>query len=197
MTSRTEVEGLRKAQIMKATRDVVCEKGFDKTTMRDIGSRAGMSAAIVCYYFDDKKRLMRETLMEACLVHRAFILAIIDRADLSPADKLDLVVEDTLPIDDEQRKEWRFWLDYWAESARDEDLRIPVAETNVRFRGHIERILEQGVASGVFRGDIPAADLARDLAAMIDGYSTAMILDPENITKSMVKAAVRRRVAPC
>ena len=60
---RVETEGLRKKQIMEATRDVISEKGLDRTTMRDIGHRAGMSAAIVCYYFDDKKRLMKETLI--------------------------------------------------------------------------------------------------------------------------------------
>ncbi len=196
MPPRTDTESRRKAQIIQATRDVICEKGVDRTTMRDIGNRAGMSAAIVCYYFDDKKRLMKETLIDSCLKHRTTLTEIIER-DLSPAKKIELMVEEEFPTSEADLREWRFWLEYWAEAARDEELRVFIAEADVRFRKHFERVIVEGANSGAFRADVPPAVLAMDVAATIDGFAKSAMHDPERITLDAARAAGLRIVLLC
>ena len=195
MPVRTETEGLRKKQIMQATRDVISEKGLDRTTMRDIGQRAGMSAAIVCYYFDDKKRLMKETLMDASTTHRGTLDAIIS-SDQPPMQKFEAAVRDSLPISSEQQREWRLWLDYWAEAARDPDFRAFIADSEARFRGYLESIIREG-RGGIFRTDLDPAQLAMSAVAVIEGLAIAYILDPVRVDLETAMDLIKRHVAPC
>jgi AcrR family transcriptional regulator len=191
MPIRTETEGLRKKQIMQATRDVIAEKGLDRTTMRDIGQRAGMSAAIVCYYFEDKKRLMKETLADASAVHRGNLEAII-ASKQPPMEKLVAALKENLPISGANHREWRLWLDYWAEAARDPELRTFIAESEVRFRGAISRIIAPGAAAGVFRSDATPDALAAGVVGMLEGLGIMHIMDPANVDiASIVESAVR------
>ena len=195
MAVRTETEGLRKKQIMQATRDVISEKGLDRTTMRDIGQRAGMSAAIVCYYFDDKKRLMKETLLDASTSHRSTLDAIINSSQ-PPLEKLDAAIRDSLPISGDQQREWRLWLDYWAEAARDPDLRAAISESEARFRGFLESIIREG-AGDVFRSDIDPAQLAMAAVGILEGLAMAYIMDPLRVDLDTAISLVKRIVLPC
>ncbi len=193
---RIDTESLRKRQIIEATRDVISEKGLDRTTMRDIGHRAGMSAAIVCYYFDDKKRLMKETLIDAAAAHRNTLEGIM-ASDLAPMAKLEAAVQDSLPVTGDQQREYRFWLDYWAEAARDPDLREFISESDARFRRFFTGLIEEGAAAGVFRSDLPAADLAADVTGIIIGLAVSHLLDPQLTPIDLIVSGVKRHLAPC
>ncbi len=54
--SRTRDEGMR-ARILEAAIAVFGEKGFQETTLKDIGAGAGISTGSVYTYFDDKESL--------------------------------------------------------------------------------------------------------------------------------------------
>jgi AcrR family transcriptional regulator len=62
-----------RARIMQATVELVDERGFEGTTLGDIGERAGLARALVSYYFPGKRyllqssvhRLMQQTLAAA------------------------------------------------------------------------------------------------------------------------------------
>jgi TetR/AcrR family transcriptional repressor of bet genes len=194
MTMRTETEVLRRQQIMQATRDVISEKGLDRTTMRDIGQRAGMSAAIVCYYFEDKKRLLKETLIDASLAHRSTLDALIG-SNRPPAEKLEAAVKDNLPMTSAQQREWRFWLDYWAEAARDPELRAFIADSEARFRANVGRIIAEGGRAGVFRSDVGPEELARGVVAMLEGAGIAHIMDPRRVDISAILASIHQFLA--
>ncbi len=50
----------KKNTILKAASDVLMEVGLHKTTLDDIGKRAGMAKTSLYYYFKDKKDLVNE-----------------------------------------------------------------------------------------------------------------------------------------
>lgn len=169
-------------EILQATREVVSEKGFDRTTMRDIGNKAGLSAALVVYYFQDKATLMKETLLGALRAHRQTLEEAIADERMDPMEKLRVVVNDLLPHDEESSREWRFWLDYWAECTRHEELRGPMAESIARLRVDLQQVIEQGAAAGAFRRDLATQALATQVSSLINGLSVTMMLDPGSLT---------------
>ncbi|WP_319468391.1 TetR family transcriptional regulator [uncultured Pseudodesulfovibrio sp.] len=62
-------EGTRE-RILRAASNVFCEKGFEKTTVRDICTEANANVAAVNYHFGDKKKLYQAVLtrwMEECI----------------------------------------------------------------------------------------------------------------------------------
>lgn len=50
----------RRKQLLAAAEEVFREKGFRGATLREIGERAGMSASLISYYFNNKEALYRE-----------------------------------------------------------------------------------------------------------------------------------------
>ena len=44
--------------ILGAARELFAEQGFDRTTMRAVGARAGVDPALIYHYFGDKDRLL-------------------------------------------------------------------------------------------------------------------------------------------
>jgi AcrR family transcriptional regulator len=51
-----------RAAILAAARELFADRGFDRTTMREIGARAGVDPALIHHYFGTKDRLLVESL---------------------------------------------------------------------------------------------------------------------------------------
>jgi len=48
--------------ILEAARELFAEKGFERTTMRAVGERAGVDPALISYWFGSKDGLLLEAL---------------------------------------------------------------------------------------------------------------------------------------
>ncbi len=83
-----------KAQLLEAAGEVFAEKGFERTTGKEISERAGSSSAAVNYYYGGMEALYGEVLVEA---HRRLIgyeqLAAVVSGDGDPKQKLRKVIE--------------------------------------------------------------------------------------------------------
>jgi len=53
-------EGDSRQQILDAARELFAEKGFERTTMRAVGERAGVDPALISYWFGSKDGLLLE-----------------------------------------------------------------------------------------------------------------------------------------
>src|ERR1700735_991455 len=52
--------------LLLAAKKCLLEKGFNRTTARDIASEAGVSLAAIGYHFSSKEALLTEALLLAC-----------------------------------------------------------------------------------------------------------------------------------
>lgn len=50
----------RRAEILRAAAEVFVERGFDATTTRDIGERAGLLSGSLYHHFDTKEQMLHE-----------------------------------------------------------------------------------------------------------------------------------------
>src|SRR6266545_3667674 len=59
------VASQRRAQIMRAVMASIADEGLERTTMRNVAERAGVSTGTIAYYFKSKKEMVDAALLEA------------------------------------------------------------------------------------------------------------------------------------
>jgi AcrR family transcriptional regulator len=162
-------EAARRTQILQAARRCIVELGYERVTMRDVAETAGVSTGTIVHYFGDK-----DTMLEAALLDKVQDTGIAFRAALTGAqtawERLERLVMASLPETEEVRDEWRLWLTFWGEVARNERLRVVSEKQHRRWTRFLARIIAQGSASGEFAAVDPEIT-ATQLAALIDGLA--------------------------
>jgi AcrR family transcriptional regulator len=162
-------EATRRAQVLLAARACIVALGYEHTTMRDIAEAAGVSTGTVVHYFNDK-----ETVLEAALLDKITDTGIAFRAALAGAEsaweRLERLVDASLPATDEVRDEWRLWLTFWGEATRNARLRVVSDRQHQRWTRFLARILHDGMVAGEFVALDPEM-AATQIAALIDGLA--------------------------
>src|SRR5262245_39107631 len=155
-------EAERRAQVLRAARACIVVQGYERVTMRDIAETAGVSTGTVVHYFNDK-----ETVLEAALLDKITDTGLAFRAALAGAqsawERLERLVEASLPATDEVRDEWRLWLTFWGEATRNERLRAVSERQHLRWTRFLARILREGITAGEFApldSEVTAAQIA-------------------------------------
>ncbi len=164
----------RRTQILRAARACIVARGYERVTVRDIAAAAGVSTGTVVHYFGDKERVLEDALLE-----KVQDTALAFRAALSGArtawERLERLVDASLPTNEEIRDEWRLWLIFWGEATRNERLSAVSARQHSRWTRFLTRILAEGAASGEFANVDPVAT-APQIAALIDGLAVQATL---------------------
>ncbi|HVU66776.1 MAG TPA: TetR family transcriptional regulator, partial [Ktedonobacteraceae bacterium] len=115
-------EAARRAQILRAARVCIVTQGYERATVRAVAEEAGVSTGTLVHYFGD-----RDTMLEAALLAKVQDTGITFRAALAGAqsawERLERLVNASLPENEEVRDEWRLWLTFWGEVTRNERLR--------------------------------------------------------------------------
>src|SRR5262245_65396939 len=58
----TEQNEARRIEMLGAAAELICERGFGDTRIADVARRAGVSSALVIYYFGTRDRLLVDAL---------------------------------------------------------------------------------------------------------------------------------------
>jgi hypothetical protein len=88
-----------------------------------------------------------------------------------PAERLKMVLEEALPLDDERLAEWRVWLAFWAAAATTPPLAAENRRRYARWRD-----LVSGLVAGMI-GNTDDAGLETDLVvALVDGLGLNLSL---------------------
>ena len=58
----TEQNEARRIEMLRAAAELICERGFGDTRIADVARRAGVSSALVIYYFGTRDRLLVDAL---------------------------------------------------------------------------------------------------------------------------------------
>jgi AcrR family transcriptional regulator len=184
MTTRepegTEVLGTadqRREQMLHAALEVISERGYADARIADVAERAGVSPALVIYYFKTKDQL----LTEAIRYYEDNFYADGQRrmASLSTAAARleEFVAMSTLSEEDpEPGSSWQLWLDFWAQAARNAEVAGVRQKSDERWRQVIASLVQEGQEAGEFR-DIDAANFAIYLSTLLDGLTIQIALE--------------------
>jgi AcrR family transcriptional regulator len=151
--------GKRRAALLHAAFDVVAEAGFEGLRTRAVATRAGVNIATLHYYFSSKQDLIEGL---AQLLSAKFVTL------HGPAPR-----PSGLPALDRLRQEFsdsRFYLKHHQEmllvmqefslrGKRDAEVQKIFDQMNAYWRKGIQQIVQEGVADGTFRHDIPSHEM--------------------------------------
>lgn len=132
---------LRTRTLQEATA-VVAEQGLASLTMASLAKRLGTSGGHLLYYFGSKNLLLVEALRysEAALTdERTGLLA----RRVTPARRLDLFLDLYLPAGPRDPR-WMLWIELWARSGADDELRAAQQELDQGWQRDLEAILAKG-----------------------------------------------------
>lgn len=175
----TEQNEGRRTEMLRAAAELICERGFGDTRIADVAKRAGVSSALVIYYFGTRDRLLVDALRyseESFYEAAEKMLAEVH----SLRERLSLLIRWTCVPEsgDEIPGAWGLWFDLWAQAFRHNEVKAGRVELDARWRAMIvdavrsdEDELDPVVNPRMF---------ALEFAALLDGLSIQVALeDPE------------------
>ncbi|MEB8337483.1 TetR/AcrR family transcriptional regulator [Streptomyces endophyticus] len=168
------VAGGRPLQIVQETVRLVAEHGFHAVRVSDIARACATSTAAIHYHFPGRADLLEAAVrwcMDEDTARRATHLAEADDA----AAELRQLIELQTPRTEQQRRQWKVWLDLWAEAARSTTVGRLHTEYYRQWRETVADVLRRGVDQGVFRSSVEPSAAAFALTALIDGLATQVL----------------------
>jgi AcrR family transcriptional regulator len=168
----------RRGQMLHAALDVISERGFADTRIADIAERIGISPALVIYYFKTKDQLLTEAIRhyeDTWYAEGKRRMARIATA----AERLEeFVAMNLLPDPDPEldSTNWKLWLDFWAQAARNADVAGVRQKSDERWRHVIVSLVLEGQEAGEFSA-IDPHPFSIFLSALLDGLTVQIALD--------------------
>ena len=177
----TEQNEARRIEMLRAAAELICERGFGDTRIADVAKRAGVSSALVIYYFGTRDRLLvdalrhsEESFYEAAEQMLAEVSSLRER--LSLLIKWTCVPEGAGEIPGA----WGLWFDLWAQAFRHDEIKAGRAELDGRWRKMIIDALDSS--------DLSAKDkrmFALEFAALLDGLSIQVALEDPDVDSDL------------
>ena len=146
----------RESALLAAARSVFVEVGFDASAISEIARRAGVAAGTVYLYFDDKRTLLHYVLADFVEDLTGDIEAgLADLEDRRPEARLRFVIARHL---DALIAEPELCALFVREvHAPDGGVDGQIRRLKQRYASVLSHVLEEGMASGALRNDIPLA----------------------------------------
>lgn len=173
----TEQNEGRRIEMLRAAAELICERGFGDTRIADVAKRAGVSSALVIYYFGTRDRLLVDALRYS---EESFYEAAEKMLAEVPSlqERLSLLIRWTcIPRgDDEIPGAWGLWFDLWAQAFRHNEIKAGRVDLDARWRA----MIVDAVRSGADQANVDPRMFALEFAALLDGLSIQVALeDPE------------------
>jgi len=169
----------RRERILRATVDVVRERGFAGTRVADIADAAGTSPGLVLYHFGSLDGALEAALT---LLEDNFYddLDRDLREQVGPVERLRHMAElgagSGPAVGD-----WRLWLELWVRALHNDDARRAREALDRRWRAALEQVIREGKAIGEFAPrDVESA--AVRLASLMDGLAIQLALEDTSVT---------------
>jgi AcrR family transcriptional regulator len=183
----------RTISILEAACRVVVREGAHGLRMASVADEAGVSKALVHYYFTTRQELLRNAFAFSEERWHAAVTAELMGLPTGAAkvERMLLVsVEPDLPFS-EQRA---LWNEVWSSLRSDDELR-PLVERSYRaWLGRVVDLIEEGQADGSILASVEATPAGWRLAAAADGLDSLLYLglvDREQARDLMSSAIVR------
>lgn len=169
----------RRERILRATVEVVRERGFAGARVQDIAEAAGTSQGLVLYHFQSLAGALDAavTFLEDEF-YEDFGRAL--DAQAGPTERLRLMI--ALAVGQGPAVgDWRLWLELWVRALHDDGARATREALDRRWRAALRAVIEEGTSTGAFDPvDLDAAVMR--LSSLIDGLAVQLALEEPAVT---------------
>jgi AcrR family transcriptional regulator len=164
----------RKLEIMEATCRVIAREGTDGLRMGTVAAEAGVSSALIHYYFATRDDLLMQAFDHAdTKADQAAEAALAGLED--PLDRLRRLLLIYSGGEDVFHEDWVLWVEMWRSAIFDNRLAESVRRSNETWIGQIAGMIEDARAQGSVAADLHVEDAALRLAAVVDGLGLQIL----------------------
>ncbi|GGY37947.1 hypothetical protein GCM10010299_50540 [Streptomyces tanashiensis] len=157
----------RRDELLTAAVEQIEARGVAAVRISDVAAALGVSNALVLYHFSSKEQLVAAAFAHAAEADLAQLRRVLGRRSTA-VRRLRAAVRWYAPTG--QAKGWRLWIEGWAVSLRDPELRRVAASLDREWKAALAGVIEEGAAAGEFRCEDPAGAAWR-LTAFLDGLA--------------------------
>jgi AcrR family transcriptional regulator len=177
----TEQNEARRIEMLRAAAELICERGFGDTRIADVAKRAGVSSALVIYYFGTRDRLLVDALRHS---EESFYEAAEQMLAEVPSlrERLSLLIQWTCVPEraGEIPGAWGLWFDLWAQAFRHDEIKAGRAELDARWRTMIIDALDSSELSAKAK-----RMFALEFSALLDGLSIQVALEDPDVDSDL------------
>lgn len=145
-------------------------RGPAATRISDIAREAGVSSAIIHYYYKSKDEVLLAALQWAN-EHTGRQLEKLRAETNDITELLRRTIDFAIPSEGVLRDEYVLWIETWARVRLHPRLIAECAAMSESWMGFFRQLVEDGAAAGVFSPVAPPAEIAQRVVALADGLS--------------------------
>jgi AcrR family transcriptional regulator len=186
MSGRPRLTQKRRTQMLEAAAEVIGERGLCDTRIADVAERAGLSPALVVYYFGSKEKLLTEALAYA--EDLFYIEAFRELTGIEgAAERLGRLIELACPPVERREADeyWALWVELWSRALRNGEAARKREALDRRWRNTIAEVVREGQGAGEF-GPCDPERFATYLSALMDGLALQMLLKDSAVDGEMM-----------
>ncbi|MGZ4948696.1 MAG: TetR/AcrR family transcriptional regulator [Halobacteriota archaeon] len=180
-------------RIVRVAQDAFAEKGYDQTTMEDIGNHLGVSKGALYLYFKSKEELFRAITEQAQDQLREVLTDSFKERDLLKGARAFL---DTA-LSPQYRPNLYLTFEFLSEASRNDELREILKDDHDNDLAAVRAFLQDQRAREIIRSDIDIHSLSIGIVGLYYGLRASLIIgDDESDVKRAWVDAVKAMLCP-
>jgi AcrR family transcriptional regulator len=193
---RASGAGDRVADILQAACRVVVRDGAHALRMAEVAREAGVSKALLHYYFSTRQELVRAAFAHSSELWDEGVRGRLERAP-NGAAKVELYLLASVDSSEPYNEQRALWNEVWSSLRVDSDLRPLVHDAYRAWMQRLVALIEEGRNDGSVAKDVSARRAGERLAAVADGLDSMLYLGLTDRRKSrrLLRECIERELA--
>jgi AcrR family transcriptional regulator len=171
-------------RLLQAAGEVFAERGYDRSSLDDVGTAAGLTKGAVYSSFAGKDDLFYALMRERIDERLALVTEAVERQTTVQDIKHD-AGSGLAQLMSSQREWHLLFIEFWARAVRDPGLRDEFACERRSVRGLIAQFLEARAVEAEVNLPAPAEQLAVAVLALSNGIAIEHLADPDTVDPSI------------
>ena len=187
----------RVADILQAACRVVVRDGAHGLRMAAVADEAGVSKALVHYYFSTRHELLRAAFAFSSDLWDEAVSAQLTRAP-DGAKRVEVYLLSSIDSHEPYNEHRALWNEVWSSLRVDSDLRPLVRDAYRAWLDRLISLIEEGRADGSVPKEVSARSTGRRLAAVADGLDSMLYLSLADRRKArqLLRESIDRELSP-
>lgn len=162
---------------LRAARDVISQRGFDRTRYADVAEAASVPVTTLQHAFGSLQAMLLESVQRSTASEIAILRDLSQGDARSPWERLAEFIAGAVSVDDEPDS-WPVWLELWRLAGRDAEIGAHAGVVYSQWWDYVAELISLGAEAGQFSGPLVDRpyDAAQAAVAVIDGLAAALIV---------------------
>jgi AcrR family transcriptional regulator len=178
LSDSAHTPGGHRERLLEGALQCLQERGFARTTTRDIVAASGTNLGSIPYHYGTKERLLEEAMGEGFRRWTEAISAVADESTANPFEQMRAALGQARSAFDEQQGLYTAFLEAAAETGRSPELREHVAEGYEHARRRVGESIRHTMPDST---DRDVRTLASLMVAIVDGLMLQWLFDRDAV----------------